>query len=361
MKKIFAACSLAFAFVLPAHASQLDDLLAKHLQDKAVPAMAALRIKDGKVVEQVVRGVRANDSPEKATLSDRWHIGSNAKALTATMMARLVERGVLSWDKTMQQYFPEMQMQAQYRDLTLVDLLSHRAGMPPNIDEKWIEATRDDKRPMFEVRQEFALKGLNEPPIGTARGEMFYSNTGYVIASAIAEKVTGKSFEVLMQEEVFLPLGIKTTFDPAKRGEVIGHENGKPVVGAAVENPPAMGAAGEVRLTMQEWAKFSIDQMLGERGKGKLLKAETYRFLHAQQGTSKSALGWGIKDDFPKDAPVRMISHAGSDGHWYAIIGLAPDSLEGLLIAANAAEGTEAALKESMIFKEIAAQFGKKK
>jgi CubicO group peptidase (beta-lactamase class C family) len=61
-------------------------------------------------------------------------LGSNGKAMTATMVARLVERGVLSWDAPLSQTLPELatDMQAAYREVTLRDLLAHQSGMQPD-------------------------------------------------------------------------------------------------------------------------------------------------------------------------------------------------------------------------------------
>jgi CubicO group peptidase (beta-lactamase class C family) len=71
-------------------ASDLDDMFIKALEDRSIPAMTALTIREGKIAEQVVHGVRAAGSADAARLNDQWHIGSDSKAMTASMIASLV-------------------------------------------------------------------------------------------------------------------------------------------------------------------------------------------------------------------------------------------------------------------------------
>jgi CubicO group peptidase (beta-lactamase class C family) len=81
-------------------------------------------------------GVRRRGTEIPVTLADRWHLGSDTKAMTATLIARLVERGQLRWDTTMAEFFPEWAdaMDPAFRKVTLPQLLSHRAGLPANLD-----------------------------------------------------------------------------------------------------------------------------------------------------------------------------------------------------------------------------------
>jgi len=337
-----------------ASAGELDELLAKALEDRSVPAMTVLVIRDGRIAEQAVRGVRAAGGQDPARLDDSWHIGSDGKAMTATLIARLVERGTLSWSAPLKSMLPALSMRPEYADVTLVELLSHRAGLPPNVDEKLIEATRDDPRPLMLLRQIYAKQALNDAPVGPPRADASYSNSGYMIAAAIAERATGKPYETLMREEVFAPLGMTVDTSPAKPGQTLGHEAGKPLSGAKSDIPPFFAPAGAtMRLSMRDWAAFAIDQMAGERGQGKLLKASSYSFLHTAQGATPSALGWGVKSNWPADAPIRMLMHAGSNGYWNALIGMAPDSMGAVLVAANAGDGSGAEAQEKMVLMSL--------
>lgn len=316
--------------------TMVDEAMA---ENPAIPAMAVLVIRDGKAAEQTVRGVRARDAADKAAANDIWHIGSDAKAMTATMIARLVDRGVLSWSAPLKTMLPGVPMRAEYESVTLADLLSHRAGLrdlDDTADAAMIEAAFVDTRPLPQQRRAFAAVVLNEAPIGPARGQSVYSNSDYLLAAAVAEQATGKSFEQLMQDEVFHPLGMTVVFAPSARGQVLGHREGKPLTGLRADNPPLFAPAGAVKLSMADWARFAIDQMAGEKGRGALLPASAYIALHKPQGDTAAALGWGVRGTWPAGAPVRILMHAGSNGYWDALIALAPDKDGGVLIVANA-------------------------
>src|ERR1035441_9720162 len=115
-----------------------------------------------------------------------------------------------------------------------------------------------------------------------------YSNLGYAIAGAITEKITGKSWEQAMRDEVFGPLGMKSvgfggTGTPGHVDQPWGHyKDGQPVFGngPSVDNPPVLSPAGRVHCTIQDWARFIADQLRGARGEPALLKAESYKTLH---------------------------------------------------------------------------------
>jgi CubicO group peptidase (beta-lactamase class C family) len=141
-----------------------------------------------------------------------------------------------------------------------------------------------------------------------------------------------------MQREVFAPLGMTSvTFGPTRAGELVGHEGGKPQVGAHADNPRVDAPAGELRLTLADWSRFAIDQMRGERGRGRLLTAASYRLLHTAQGGTIYGLGWGVRPEVD-GVKGRFLTHGGSNGYWLARIVLAPDSESGVLIAANSAD-----------------------
>jgi CubicO group peptidase (beta-lactamase class C family) len=314
-----------------AHAAvDVDSLLASATANRTVPAIAVLVIRDGRIAEQAVRGVRASDAPDSATLADIWHLGSDAKPMTSTLIARLVERGVLAWNTPLSKLLPELAttMRTEYRSVTLVQLLSHTAGLPSEYEGESLDSLWADQRPLPAQRVAFA-------PRGTVR----YSNASFIIAAAGAEHATKKSYEQLMRQEIFQPLGITTAqFGPTHRGQPLGHENGKPLTGYKADNPLLYAPAGGIAMSMQDWAKFAIDQMAGEQGGGKLLKREMYAYLHTPV-TGHTSLSWGVAQE-KFGVAGRLLQHSGSNGNWYAVIGIVPECRCGVLVAANAAEDT---------------------
>lgn len=326
--------------------SALEATHAKH----RVPAIAALVELRGTTAVEAV-GTRAAGHVERATVEDRWQIGSDTKAFTATMIARLAERGVLSLDETLPRLLPGMAstMDAAYRDVTLAQLLSHTAGLAPLTDGAELPAFMHVIRRANDVRGERAAAArhyLALPPASKI-GRFAYSNLGYIIAGAIAEARTGKSWEALVREEVFAPLGITHAgFGPpgtsARIDEPRGH---RPLAGRLValdpadpqsDNPRVLGPAGTINISLAGWARFARDQMEGALGHGKLLSAAGYRRLQAPV-TGNYALGWGAKLD-AGGMPV-ILAHTGSNGSWLADIRIQPadDLIE--LVAMNAGDG----------------------
>lgn len=111
-----------------------DDVVAVLDQVRAkydIPGMAAAVVRDGGVVAVGVSGVREAGEADPIRPDDRFHIGSCTKAMTATMIARLVEAGRLRWDVALAESFPHTTITPELRPVTLRQLLSHQAGIQP--------------------------------------------------------------------------------------------------------------------------------------------------------------------------------------------------------------------------------------
>lgn len=355
-----AACAALFAATAaraadvpqaPASATQaapavsLQARLEASMAGSKVPALGAVLIRHGRVTELAVAGLRAKGEAEPVQRGDVWHLGSNGKAMTATMVARLVERGVLSWDAPLSQLLPELaaDMQVSYRDTTLRDLLTHQAGLQPDIDESWAAVFYKDKRSLHEQRLAFARIALAQTPAFARGAGDGYSNSGVLIAGLAAERATGLPYEALMQRELFEPLGLRSAaFGATHRGQPLGHKAGKPLEGVESDNPAVLAPAGGITMSLEDWARFAIDQMAGEQGRGQLLKAQTYRLLHqpAREG-GKFAPGWRAQNSMA-GVTARHLAHTGSNGAWFALIVLKPDTEDAVLVTSNASEDVDA-------------------
>jgi CubicO group peptidase (beta-lactamase class C family) len=189
-------------------------------------------------------------------------------------------------------------------------------------------------------------------PQASKPGEFAYSNLGYIIAGAIAEARTGKAWEDLIAEQIFIPLGIKNAGfgspgTPGKTDQPWGHLETSP--GKLVPHDPAtadidsntfpvIGPAGTINIALRDWLLFAQDHLDGTHGRGKLLKAETYRKLHTPL-TPNQALGWGALIG-PDGVPL-LLTHSGSNGFWLADVRIMPKHDIITLVVMNA--GNEAA------------------
>ncbi len=344
--KIFAAP--VSDFCPTAGDTNVTELLKPIRQKFDVPAMAlAVVTSDGlKFVGAV--GVRKRGTEVPVTADDLWHLGSDTKAMTATLIARLVERGQLRWDMTLAEVFPEWaaQMNLGFRKVTLLQLLSHRAGLPANLD---LRKYAGDDAPQLRLRA--VKEELAKPPVSAPGTKYLYSNLGYIIAGAVVEKVTGESWEDAIAKEIFQPLqmtsaGFGGTGTPGKIDQPWPHtRDGAPTAanGPRVDNPPVMGPAGRVHVTIQDWAKFIRDQLRGARGESALLKPESYQKLHTPPFDGDYALGWGVAERGWGGGKV--LNHVGDNTMNCANVWIAPQKDFAILVCVN--QGGDTAFQAS--------------
>lgn len=312
-----------------------------------VPAMAMAVVTSEGIKYVGAVGVRKRGSDTAVALGDLWHLGSCTKAMTATMIAQLVERGRLKWDTTLADYFPEFagQMDPAYRKITLSLLLSHRSGLPANLN--LMKYRGDD---VTKLRLQTVSEYLATKPESAPGSRYLYSNLGYVIAGAILEKASGKSWEQYMTEELFRPLhmssaGFGGTGTPGKIDQPWPHfSNGEPAStnGPTVDNPPVYGPPGRVHCTIQDWAKFIQDQLRGTRGESALLKAQSYESL-VTPPAGNYAFGWFVLER--AWAGGRAFNHVGDNTMNCADVWIAPKKDFAILVCVN--QGGDKALQAS--------------
>jgi CubicO group peptidase (beta-lactamase class C family) len=323
-------------------------------QSHHLPSLGAAIITEKGLEAAGVTGVRKAGTTVSATIDDLWHLGSDTKAMTAVIMATLVERGKLTWETTIGDIFPELarSFPAEFRAITVRQLLSHHAGLRRNID--WQQASRSSAS--FREQRLYALKKAAATKLDSQPGTKYlYSNLGYTLAGTIAERVSGKQWESLIQDTVFIPLGMKScgfggTGTQGKIDQPWPHTgNGKPRPsnGPLVDNPEVLGPAGTVHCSIADWAKFIADQLRGENGTGALLKQSTYKALHTPHFGDDNALGWEVISRSWSDGPVLV--HSGSNLMNFCLVAISPSRGFAVLAVTNqggmaAQQGTDAAV-----------------
>jgi D-alanyl-D-alanine carboxypeptidase len=314
-------------------------------QAHGLPALSALVMRDGQVVSVAAAGVRKLGDGTRVTVDDRWHLGSNAKAMTATLAGMLVDEKRLAWTSTVGEVFSSWKdLDPQFAKVTLEMLLAHRAGAPaalspPAWARMWAARDQNAER----TRTVHAL--LTGPP-GKV-GEFLYSNFGYLVAGVMIEQITGQPWEAVIRKRLFQPLGMTSCgfgapASPGKidqpwahRGE--GATTAPVAPGPKSDNPPSLGPAGTVHCGLRDWAKFAQMHLDGARGKATLVSAATMTRLHAALPGGDYALGWLVNQP---DGNM-VLTHDGSNTMFLARIWLMPAKNTGFLVATNAA-GDEA-------------------
>jgi CubicO group peptidase (beta-lactamase class C family) len=225
---------------------------------------------------------------------------------------------------------------SEARSITVLQLLSHHSGLKPNPDLALYGGADGPRERLRLVKDELSKAPQRKP--GT---HYEYSNLGYSIVGAITERITGKSWEQSMQDEVFGPLGMKSvgfggTGTPGQVDQPWGHyQDGQPVSGngPAMDNPPVLSPAGRVHCTIQDWARFIADQLRGERGEPALLQPASYRKLHTPPFEGEYALGWLAVERAWGGGTV--LNHAGDNTMNFANVWVAPRRDLAVLVCVN--------------------------
>lgn len=256
--------------------------------------MAAAIIIDSKLHSAAAVGVRETGTDNWLTVNDKFMIGSCTKAFTATTAAILVEEGRLSWKTTIRDAFPNLNMLPEYENITIQQLLSHRAGLPTNLKEgtTWLTDYGFDKNrgsaPEI-LRLQYLEQTVQNKLISPPGKVIHYSNSGYILAGAILEKIAGRTYEELLEEKIITPLDLATAgYGPPAALEPTsqpwGHywdKSKNSFVALKVDYPNFFAPIGYIHMSIKDWAKFIIVHLNSDPSdKTKLLKSSSLQFLH---------------------------------------------------------------------------------
>ena len=190
-RSCLASFLLAFApapsFALE-QAPGLNDELEQTRVKHGLPALAAAVVKDGKIVASGAVGVRAHGSAVKVTIGDRFHLGSDTKAMTATLAGMMVDEGKLQWTSTIGDVLgAELPgLNRRLAAVTLEQLLSHTSGIPSDTNAilKLYYSPDAFHYNLPRAAPAPAVR-LEIPRAGDAAGSAFhYANLGYLPPSA---------------------------------------------------------------------------------------------------------------------------------------------------------------------------------
>jgi D-alanyl-D-alanine carboxypeptidase len=331
------------------------------IRDRAhIPGLAAVVLRGDQIIAQGAVGVRRNGSDSAVTINDQFEIASCAKAMSAMVVARLVEDGTLAWDEPLTRYFPHDELHPDWEKVTLRHLLTHTAGLRDPL-VTFLKSTVVDHGSLAERRLAFVRRVLREKPHSAPGTEVHYCNIDYILAGAIAEQATGKSWEQLMALHVFAPLGIRTagfgppgmpneTVQPWGHGKVRVMQVG--IAGNVAFDPgadtadyPAIASpVGYVHLSILDWAKFVSLQLRAHSANPNrnvaFLRTETFDTLHAMRPNVAYSGGWWVgtrpwaKGTRSVDTG-RVLFHLGNNGRWTSAAWVAPEIDLAVLVTCN--------------------------
>jgi CubicO group peptidase (beta-lactamase class C family) len=306
----------------------IDDVISSAVAASGAPSVSVAVVQNGQIAYAKAFG-KANVAEDRAaTAATRYAIGSVSKQFTAAALLLLAEQGKLSLNDKVGKYLPDL---TRAREVTIRELLSHTSGYEDYAPQDYMIPDWTRAITPREILDRWAKKPLNFDP-GT---RWQYSNTNYVIAGQIFEKVAGQPLLAFLREKIFEPLGMKTP------GDISEHEPGdasaytryalgppRPVVR---EGPGWMFAAGELAMTPSDLARWDIAFL-----EKKILSARSYaeftREVKLKDGKpTHYALGLQLGD--LNGTP--MISHTGEVSGFLTSNAVFPTKGVGVVVCSN--------------------------
>jgi CubicO group peptidase (beta-lactamase class C family) len=290
----------------PALRSQVDRIAGEVMEQRGVPSASVAVVKDGKLVYTHAYGKARIDPDRAATPEMRYSIGSISKQFTATAILLLQEQGKLSLDDAVGKYVPGL---TRGDEVTIRQILSHTSGYQDYAPEDYpVESQLKPVTPR-EILDTWATKPLDFEP-GT---QWQYSNTNFVIAGLIVEKVSGEKLFDFLGEHIFRPLEMKSAWNSDEKE--LTRTDAAPymhnALGPARPVPNGgegwMFAAGELAMTAHDLALWDISLM-----QRKILKPASYdqMFTEVKLKDGKGT-HYGLGVEVTERDGHRSIEHSG--------------------------------------------------
>ncbi len=339
-RQIFAAMAVAAAvWAAPAAAQELlpaelrlaiDNAAADVLKTTGAPSASVAVVKDGKVVYTNAYG-RASLAPDvAATPQMRYSIGSISKQFTAAAILLLAEDGKLSLDDKVAKWLPDL---TRANEVTLRQVLSMTSGYQDFWPEDYVMPPM-----MLPTTVEHILNNWAKIPLDFEPGTKWqYSNTNYVIAGAIVERVSRMRLVPFLQQRIFARLGMTSVVDsdqtplgPDEPAAYLRHALGPPRRAPNAGNGWMFGA-GELAMTARDLALWDIAMI-----DGAVLTPASY---HAMQTTAllKNGLatGYGLGVQVGSTGGRRTVAHGGEVSGFTAQNTIYPDDRAAIVVLTN--------------------------
>lgn len=226
--------------------------------------------------------------------------------------------------------------------VTLAHLVTHTSGAVPNFSMSVSFEKPEEGAERMKAREQAVLGVLANKPTTEPGTTFVYSNVGYTIAGAMAEKVTGVAWEDHVRQKIFKPLGITSggfgapLDDNGILSQPRGHKNFFGMVISAddfSDNTPIMGPAGTIHMSLTDLARYGYEHVKNVQGRSKVFDAESAKGLYKP---FMQNYGYGfvvLKDEAHYQGP--LIWHNGTNTMWYALLVFIPSANAVVAIASN--------------------------
>jgi len=285
---------------------------------------------------------------------DMFIMGSAGKSMTSTMAARVVAQGYINWTTTTKEIFHDtglFNVHESFWPSTLEQFLSHGSGAPgldvvvaDYYDMVDYIFNKTSWEPDYDNRPErqFMAKTILENKVTVPQGTFLYSIGGFTVAGAMLELATGKTFEQLMMDELFIPLAMDgcgfgpTTLDsslpPVQPWGHFGDQwaiNNAPVTPGPYANvASSMIPDGGLHCNLDSWKNYLTTHMREDED---FLPADQWEHIHHPLTMGYYGFGWF----FDNSNGFAIWQHGGTDGHNFAQTFVLPQFGIGLNIGMN--------------------------
>ena len=310
--------------------TKVDDIARQTLSSTGVPSASVTIVKDGKIAYSQAYGDARLDPETPARPDMRYSVGSISKQFTAAAILLLQEQGRLSLDDPVSKHVPGL---TRGDEVTIRQLLSHTSGYQDYWPQDYVMPMMLQSTTAQRIMDEWAKKPLDFDP-GT---KWQYSNTNYVIAGVIVEKVAGMPMQQFLQQRIFLPLGMTSITNtdeaklPASDPEGYFRYALGPLHPAPKEGKGWMFAAGELAMTAQDLAKWDMSMI-----QQTILKPTSYAEME-REVVLKNGVGtrYGLGVQVTSSNGHRSLSHSGEVSGFTAENMVLPDDGIAIVVETN--------------------------
>ena len=314
----------------PAITAKIDAAVDKALADSGAPSASIAVVKDGRIAYVKAYGEARLDPPTAARPEMRYSIGSVSKQFMAAAILLLVEDGKLSLDDKVARYLPNL---TRAGEITIRQLLSHTSGYQDYYPLDYVAPFMQKPVTADDILKTWAGKALDFGP-GT---RWQYSNTNYVAAGRILERVTGMSLTSFLQTRIFGPLGMTSVIDLDEKFLTESDAAGYTRFGLGPARPAApegrgwLFAAGELAMTAQDLARWDISLIEHKLLKPGSLDTMMNPVRLANGAPTGYALGVSVAD--ANGHP--MLRHGGAVSGFVSLNTVWPDARAAMVVFAN--------------------------
>ena len=351
MRRTIAGCALLLAVGTASVAGQdpfttvVDSIARDALRQTGVPSASLAVVRDGKVIYAQAYGDARIEGHVAATPAMRYSIGSISKQFCAGAILLLQQDGRLSLDDPVAKYFPGL---TRANEVTIRELLSHTSGYQDYWPQDYVMPMMLDSVHAQDIVDRWAKKPLDFDP-GT---RWQYSNTNYVIAGMIVEKVSGMPFFEFLRSRILNPLGIESVknIDMGRLPDSDPQGYLRYALGpsrpAPKEGKGWLFAAGELAMTPADLAKWDI-AMINQS----LLAPPSYGWMETETRLKNGVgTGYGLGVEVSEQGGHRLISHSGEVSGFTAENLVFPDDRAAVVVLTN----QDAAGAASLIARHVA-------